>query len=96
MDRNEIRRLANELEIEYDGDLCKLYAHVCNHSNRAIVSKPDDDLLALKREIEHRITLQYMEERDWDQDDMGKWYKREDDGFWTRYRAAMDRCKNKE
>ena len=34
MDRNDIRRLANELEIEYDDDLCELYAHVCNHSNR--------------------------------------------------------------
>ena len=96
MDRNEIRRLANEMSKEYHGDLRELYAHVCNHTNRAIVPNPNEELLALKQEIEHRITLAVMEEYSWEQDEMGVWRKISDDEFWKRYRAAMDRYKNKE
>lgn len=95
MDRNEIRQLANELDIEYSGDLYELYAHVGNHSNCGIVGEPDKTLVALKHEIEHRLTLLYMEERSWDQTDTGRWYKIEDDEFWKHYRAAMDKSKNK-
>lgn len=91
MDRNEMRRLANELGMEYDGDPCELYAHVCNHSNSAVVSNPDENLIALKHEIEHRITLEVMEEHSWEQNEMGYWRKVSDGEFWKRYRAAMDR-----
>lgn len=92
MDYNEIRRLANELEIEDDGDLCRIYAYACNHS---IGSNPDERLLALKHELEHRMTLLYMEEYFWEQTDTGYWYKVEHDEFWVRFSAAMDKC-NKE
>ena len=91
MDRNEIRRLANELEIEYNGDLCELYAHVCNHS---LWPNPDEDLIALKREIEHLITLEVMEEYFWERDDMGLWRHVEPTEFFARYRAAMDQQKD--
>lgn len=93
MDRSEIYCLANDLDIAYNGDLCELYAHVYNHS---IDLNPNEDLITLKCEIEHRITLLYMEEHSWDQTDTGLWYKIEDDEFWKRYRAAMDKRKDKE
>lgn len=94
MDKNEIRRLANALDIEYNGDLCELYAHICNHSNRAVVTNPNEDLIALKREIEHRITLEYMEEYFWEPDEMGIWRKVSNDEFWARYRAAMEKSRS--
>ena len=87
---NEIRRLVNDLDIEYSGDICELYAHVCNHSMRPNLNYR---LIALKREIEHRIILLYMEEYLWEQEDTDRWRKIEDDEFWTRFRAAMNRSK---
>ena len=86
MDKNEIRRLANELYIECDGDLCELYAHVCNRI--AERSEADEALLAFKREIEHCITLEVMEEYSWERDDRGVWRYVDSSEFSARFWAA--------
>ena len=94
MDRNEIRRLANELKIEYDGDLCELYAHVCNRIACRVEPDEEQKLLSLKREIEHQITLEVMEEYSWERDDMGVWHYIDSAEFSARFWASHK--KNKE
>lgn len=84
---NEIRQLANELEMEYGGDLCELYAHVSNRI--AGRSEPSETMLALKRELEHRIALEVMEEYSWERDDMGLWRKLSNDEFLKRFRTCI-------
>ena len=89
-DPSKIRRLVNELLEEYHGDLHVTYAEVSNH---AYGSEPDKVLVAMKRELEHRITLNAMEEYGWEQTDTGEWRFVTSDEFSARYRAAMDRKK---
>ena len=81
---------SNALLEEYKGDKPTAYAHVCNQTYG---SCPDETLLAIKRELEHRITLDVMEEHSWEQTDTGEWRKIENDEFWERFRAAMDSAK---
>lgn len=88
--KENIRLLTNALLEEYENDKPTAYAHVCN---RTYGSHPNETLLAVKREIEHRITLDVMEEYGWEQTDTGEWRKLENDEFWKRFRAARERSK---
>lgn len=87
-----LRQLANELEIEYD-DLCELYAIVCNYSSCSDFTCLDSKLLLLKREVERKIALLYMDEYSWEQDDTGLWRKISDDEFMKRFYVAMENSK---
>ena len=90
MEKSNIRRLTNALLKEYENDKRAAYAHVCNHT---LGSTPDETLLAIKRELEHRFALDMMEEYGWEQTDTGEWRFVTSDEFSARYRAAMDRTK---
>lgn len=92
MEKQNIRRLTNVLLEEYENDKLAAYAHVCNHT---LSSNPDETLISIKRELEHRFALDAMEEYMWEQTNIGEWRKVENDEFWKRFRTAMERTGEK-
>ena len=84
---NDIRHLTVKLLQEYDGDRLALYAHVSNHT---IEGHPDEELIAVKRELERQIVVEMMGEHGWDRTDISIWQKTEDDEFWVRLRSARE------
>ena len=87
MDKNNIRCLTNEWLKEHENDKPAAYAHVCN---KLLCSEPDETLVAIKRELEHRITLDVMEEYSWEQTDTGEWRYVTPEEFSARYWADRD------
>lgn len=88
---NKAREITHTLLRVYD-DKFSAYAAVCNH---IIPSCPDEELIAVKRYLEHLITCDVMEEYGWERTDTG-WRKVENDEFWARFREELEATQNKE
>lgn len=77
----------------YLGDIYAVYANVCNRIDPA---RPDEELSAMQRYIEQQLALAIMEEHSWEKTEDGNWLYVSNEEFWSRYRAAMERQRNKE
>lgn len=71
-DKNEIRQKVDNLLAEYQNDKAAAYAHVCNSMTSP---NPDPEMVAIKRELEDRITAEVMAGMGWDRTEAGLWKK---------------------
>ena len=80
MDGKNISRLTREVLEKHENNNAAAYATVCNQT---FGPNPDETLLSVKRELEHLITLDVMEEYGWAQTDSGKWRYVSNGEFWA-------------
>ena len=93
MNKNQIRQLTYELIKEYEGDQLATYAHV---SNRLLGAFLNEELLAIKQELEHQIADEALEAAGWSRSDTGEWRKKEASDFYQRLQAARKRMEEKD
>ena len=65
-----IREKVNELLEKYK-DIYTVYALVCNAIDPI---KPKESDLQTKQYLEHLLSIEVMEEHNWERDEFGKWY----------------------
>ena len=65
-----IREKVNEL-LEKHKDIYTVYALVCNTIDPI---KPKEADLQTKQYLEHLLSIEVMEEHNWERDEFGKWY----------------------